>query len=304
MTDAKVPVTDAILASLATRHGIVAPWLVPRPWVGATSCVYPLVEVVVKIPHAEPAAIAALRTDVAVSPILMNMGVRVARLVAFDDSVNLLPVPYAIFERIPGTSLDETGSASNKAVLSWEAVGRQLALVHAIDGAEATLSTLRRFSQTAEVDPRPRVTELTRTGVLDSDEAGLWSALLERLVASALEPIPLRLCHGDLNAANILVHSVDPSTVTLIDWAGAGWLDPVWDFVGVPLGAVPHLLRGHRTIGPLPRDETAEARILWCRLQVALNSAQRATTSQANTGQFLSRVLKASMRFAASNEIR
>jgi hypothetical protein len=42
------------------------------------------------------------------------------------------------------------------------------------------------------------------------------------------------------------------------------------DFVPMPLSAVPILLEGHREVMPLDEDETAEARILWRRIQLLL----------------------------------
>jgi hypothetical protein len=58
--------------------------------------------------------------------------------------------------------------------------------------------------------------------------------------------------------------------LALIDWGSAGWGDPAWDFAGVPLRAVPWMLAGYRQVAPLDGDETAEARILWRHLQLAL----------------------------------
>lgn len=58
--------------------------------------------------------------------------------------------------------------------------------------------------------------------------------------------------------------------LALLDWGAATWGDPAWDFAGVPLRAVPFMLEGHREIAPLDDDETAEARVLWRRLQIAL----------------------------------
>src|SRR5438067_1611974 len=53
-------------------------------------------------------------------------------------------------------------------------------------------------------------------------------------------------------------------------WGSSGWGDPAWDFAGVPLRAVPLLLQGYRTAAALDGEATAEARILWRHLQLAL----------------------------------
>src|SRR5262249_19074523 len=47
------------------------------------------------------------------------------------------------------------------------------------------------------------------------------------------------------------------------------------DFAGVPSRAVPFMLAGHREIAPLDADQTAEARIVWRHLQLALWSLPR-----------------------------
>jgi aminoglycoside phosphotransferase (APT) family kinase protein len=63
--------------------------------------------------------------------------------------------------------------------------------------------------------------------------------------------------------------------LALLDWDAAGWGDPAWDFSGVPLRAALPLLAAHREIAPLSADETAEARILWSRLQLGLFGLRR-----------------------------
>ena len=63
--------------------------------------------------------------------------------------------------------------------------------------------------------------------------------------------------------------------LALLDWGSAGWGDPAWDFAAMPLRAVPFLLAGYREIGPVEQDDTAEVRILWRQLQLALYLLQR-----------------------------
>ena len=43
----------------------------------------------------------------------------------------------------------------------------------------------------------------------------------------------------------------------------------------MPLRAALPMLAGHREVAPLPDDETAEARILWSRLQLVLFGLRR-----------------------------
>ena len=246
-----------------------------QPWIGATSRVYPLGDVVLKVPHADPAAIAALRIDASVAPIVRAVGVRTPRLVAYDDSRDLLPVPYAVHQRVRGESLDRLGHEPEAVPEVWRELGRDLAIVHALSAADGPLAGLRTFEQSAEVDPRPWTEELAGSGHLTRHDARWLAGLLDRLAPAALAAVPRRLCHGDVNAGNVLVDAAGSSFLAVVDWAGAGWLDPVWDFAGIPLRAVPYLLEGHRQQAPLPADETAEARILWCHVQLALFHLRR-----------------------------
>lgn len=262
------------MVAIAERHGLTPPVSVPRPWVGATSAVYPLADVVVKIPFDRPDAIRAVTIDAAIAPLARSLGARVPDLIAFDDSLRGLPVPHAVFRRVTcGTPLDRTGrSDSDRSV--WGNVGRQLALIHAVTDPASVPIELRTFRQSPDVDPRPWVDALHDGGVLSADDARWLRELLDRIAPIVLGDETPTLCHGDVSAANILVDGQDASVLALIDWAGAGWLDPVWDFAGVPLEVVPWMLEGHRGVGPLPNDATAEARICWCQIQTRIHAVR------------------------------
>ena len=82
--------------------------------------------------------------------------------------------------------------------------------------------------------------------------------------------MPRRFLHSDLQTTNIMVRGALLAYLALLDWGSAGWGDPAWDFAGVPLRAAPWLLAGHREVALLDNDETAEARVPWRHLQLAL----------------------------------
>jgi hypothetical protein len=63
--------------------------------------------------------------------------------------------------------------------------------------------------------------------------------------------------------------------LALTDWGNAHWGDPAYDFAGNPIRTVPYILEGYRQVMPLESDETAEARILWRHLQLALHNLWR-----------------------------
>lgn len=264
----------AQLTAIAASHGLPAPAAVPEPWTGAASRVYPLGDVVVKIPFDRPDAIAAVETDAAMATFARTIGAGAVELIALDDSRVDVPVPFAIFHRVRGAIPLDPARRDAASENAWREVGRQLARVHAVAERGAVPIALREFRQSPEVDPRPWVDELRDRQSLSGPDAAWLRALLDQLAPAALADVPPALCHGDVNAANVLVDAETGRFRALIDWAGAGWLDPVWDFAGVPLDVVPWLLAGHRGVAPLPDDATAEARILWCQVQTRLYGAR------------------------------
>lgn len=278
-------ITHEQLISIAARHGFPAPASLPQPWVGAASEVYPLDDAVVKVPFDRPDTVAALLTDAAVALIARARGVAAPELIVLDKSLDAVPVPFAIFRRIKGgIPMDRTGR-SEPARLVWREVGRQLALVHAVADAGAVPISLRTFRQTPEVDPRPWVDDLYTAGAMGADDARWLRNLLDRIAPEALANVSPTLCHGDVNAANVLVDARTGRFLALIDWAGAGLSDPAWDFSGGPLEVVPWMLEGHRDVAPLPNDGTAEARICWCQVQMRLFSARNMESTEDVGGQ-------------------
>ncbi len=263
------------LVAIAALHGLPQPAAVPEPWTGAASHVYPVGDAVVKVPFDQADAMSAVRIDAAIATFARSLDVVVPDLVAFDESREIVPVPVAIFRRIDGVPL-EPARRDDAARAAWEEVGRQLARVHAVTDRAAAPIELREFRQTPEVDPRPWVDELRETGALSLDDARWLRELLDRLAPAAQAEVAFALCHGDVNAANVMVDADTGQLRALIDWAGAGWMDPVWDFAGVPLDVVPWLLAGHREVSPLPENDTAEARVLWVQIQMRLFSARNA----------------------------
>jgi aminoglycoside phosphotransferase (APT) family kinase protein len=111
---------------------------------------------------------------------------------------------------------------------------------------------------------------------LTATQAQWLSDVLDRLAPTVLAPVSKCFCHGDVNAANVMVGHHEPRTyIALLDWGGAGWGDPAGDFSGMSLDAVPFVLAGHREIVPLEEDATAEARILWFYIRLALFGLNR-----------------------------
>ncbi len=65
------------------------------------------------------------------------------------------------------------------------------------------------------------------------------------------------------------------SYLALIDWGSATWADAAHEPAGLPLRALPFLLKGYRQVAPMGGDDTAEARILWWQFRNALTCLER-----------------------------
>lgn len=286
------------IIAIARKHGFAPPSVMPAPWTGGSGQVFPCGDVVIKIPFDRPDAIQSVKTDAGMVSVVHSLGVAAPARIAFDDSLDILSVPYAVFERVHGAvTLDACRVEGTLRSEAWAEAGRQLARVHAVRDAGGVPIALRTFRQSPEVDPRPWVSALHDAGLLNGVDARLLHDLLERLAPDALADLPLVLCHGDVNAANVLVDQESGRFRALIDWGGSGWRDPAWDFAGVSLAVVPAILAGHRSIAPMVDDRSAEARVLWCQVQMRLYPLREATASVA-TGEALGRHIDQVRRFA------
>lgn len=238
---------------------------------------YPLSEdFVLKVPHDDPGPISSMHIEVIAVGAAYAADVRTPRLVAFDDSLDLLPVPYLVLERIHGEPLAAFGSSADSVRHVWQEVGRDLALTHTRVHADNSMRCLPTHDQSTETDPRPWVEEAQRNVHLKAAQARWLGEVLDRLAPTALAQRPKRFCHGDVNAGNVFVRAAEPRHyVGLLDWGGAGWGDPGSDFSGIPLRAVASVLAGYQDVAPLEDESSMMARILWSYLQLALFSLKR-----------------------------
>lgn len=265
--------TDETLAALAARHGFAGMPITPLPALGICNTLFRLGDnLILRVPRAHPTFTALTCKEALAVPAARAAGVRTPELIVFDDSLALLPIPYTIYARVPGETLELLRLEPEETSDAWRAVGHDLALLHAGVCAEGPISALT--SETLD-DPRTRVEELARKGYFSPIEAHWFTSWLERLAPAALTPVPPRFIHNDVQATNIIVGPEQYEYRALLDWGSCGWGDPAHDFAAMPLRAVPFLLAGYRAVRPLDADATAEARIVWRHLQIALWLARR-----------------------------
>ena len=277
------PVSAAALRAIAERHGLtdidaaIDAEPVPLTQTGMINTVYALgEECVLRGPRNHPSHFAQQLRERAAVPAARAAGVRTPALVALDDSGDILPVPYAIYERVPGTPFELLRHDVRVAPGVWREVGRDLGRLHA---APATGSAGDLAEGAPMPDPRGLVERRAGEGWFTAMEAHWLLRWLERLAPAALEPVPKRRIHADTQPTNVMVDTpVTPAAAdgsapvyqALIDWGCAQWGDDAIDIACAPLGAAPFLLEGHREVAPLAADESAEARVLWRNWQIAL----------------------------------
>lgn len=94
-----VPVTRSHVGAIASRHGVEADRLEPLASPGIINTVYRLgQELVLRVPRDHEGHIAQAHREACAIPAAVAGGVRTPRLVAFDDSREILPVPFLIVE--------------------------------------------------------------------------------------------------------------------------------------------------------------------------------------------------------------
>ncbi|HEV2125971.1 MAG TPA: phosphotransferase [Chloroflexota bacterium] len=268
-----VHISDDAFAAVLARHGLPrSTQLQPLPVTGIINTVYALGEhLVLRVPRANARFASYLLKEARVVPVARAVGVRTPALVAFDESLDLLPVPYALYQRVPGTALGLLDAEPGDAAHAWRELGRDLARLHV--GGDHGLLDLPRSQRQADDDPRSLVERRAADGWLTRMEVRWLLGWLEHLAPLALDAAdtrPDRLVHADTQPTNVMV---DPDTLAyraVIDWGDARCGDVAADFLGPPLRAVPFLLDGHREVAPLDSDDTAEARILWEQIRFAL----------------------------------
>jgi aminoglycoside phosphotransferase (APT) family kinase protein len=263
-------VSSDTLHKIAEHHGLAARTFKPLPSIGVFNAIY-LVgdDLILRIPRNHPHFVAALAKEAIAVPAARAAGVRTPQLIAFDESLALLPVPYAVYERVQGEALESLGLAPTATPAVYRELGRDLARLHTRVGPGSPAGQIGA-PNLPQGDPRPLAQELAAAGYFTVAEAGWLEHWLDQLPPILETPQATRFLHGDTQATNILVRSDSLEYLALIDWGGCGWGDPALDFSGMPLRAVPDVLAGYREIAILPNDQTAEARILRYHLHFAL----------------------------------
>ena len=259
--------TEGLLRHIAEHHGLKGMPIAPMPQVGTFNAVFAVgEEIILRVPRAHSRFTDAALNEAVAVPLAIAAGVSTPALLAFDASLQMLPVPYSFYERVVGVSLEQASRDPAQSSDVWKQLGRELAKLHG--GVTATPMSADLIVFEDKTDPRPLPDAIATAGYFGSAEAAWLNQWLDRLAPVALASAPRYFLHGDSQATNVMV-SNKGAFLAVIDWGSCLWGDIAFDFAGVPLRAVPALLSGYREIKET--DETLEARILWRHLQIALH---------------------------------
>jgi aminoglycoside phosphotransferase (APT) family kinase protein len=262
----KDPVTE-ILA----RHGIRDPWEALTA-TGIANRIYATPGVVLRIASDHPEAVEDARTESVAAPVARDAGVLTPRLLAFDDSRALVDRPYSIWERIHGATLGLLPRNARRDHEVWVAVGRQLAVLHQrVHVCPDPNGWLDRPDR--ELDLAERVARLTSAGHIDAAIAPDVERWVEALRPAVVAEIARCFLHNDVHEMNVMCSEAG-ALLALLDWGDAGWGDPALELAQVPLDATPAVLIGYQSEAPELLGDRPEARIIWDKLDYALNEVE------------------------------
>lgn len=189
--------------------------------------------------------------------------VPVARILAFDDSLQLIDRNYILMERLPGRPLTEAAWVDMDRVLRQ--IGEYLAQVHRLRedrygylGEHHPMEPRSRWVDAFAIMWGNLIDDIAGVGCYNGEESGLMRRLLDDHLPLFDRPVAASLLHMDVWHQNILVDGA--ATVTgLVDWDRALWGDPeiefaVLDYCGI---SEPAFWEGYGQ----QRDSSAEASI-------------------------------------------
>lgn len=126
-----IPITTAQLAAIAAAHDVPSGPLEPIDSIGIINSVYRLGECfVLRVPRDHPGHLAQARREACAIPAALDAGVRTPALVAFDDTLEILPVPFLVVERVDGTNAESFGAVPPLPRAAWRRLGGDLGRLH------------------------------------------------------------------------------------------------------------------------------------------------------------------------------
>jgi aminoglycoside phosphotransferase (APT) family kinase protein len=265
-------VSNAVLNAIVARHGLrIDRPIVPVESAGVVHALWRLgSDLLLRVPKDEAMCLADHRCEAVAIPLASDAGVRTPRLVVFDDSLEMLPVPYSIVEYIRGENLTNLRPIDDHYRQTYEQLGEQLALLHRATVPSSAHPWLR---VPGDSPAEALFDEVVAAGLLHVDGVAWLRDVCDRLdgvIVEAGSP-PSVLLHNDIKPDNVMLD--EAGHVHLIDWGDCGYGDPADDFHALPMRAIEPILRGYRLteVG----DPSLEARIVRVVVARSLSTLRR-----------------------------
>jgi hygromycin-B 7''-O-kinase len=278
-----VELDDRTLASICARHDL-PPATGRLASTGVIHTIYVLGDRhVLRVPKRIDEGLKDLRTEVVSAPAARAAGVRTPALIVFDESLDLVDVPYTVFELVEGEPLGARRFDPARDEAVYRDLGRQLATLHrGVESLDDPRGWLDHDDR--PLDALQLVDDLVATHLLGDDTAGWVRSVLERMLPAAEASLAIRrFVHNDVQPNNVMV-TPDEEAV-LIDWGDAAWSDPTRDLNDLVPRSIPFVLAGYREVMPMDDEDTVGARVLYDHLVAALYHLGRPPTPRREWGR-------------------
>ncbi len=187
-------ITTVQIAAIAAAHGVPIVPFEPMDSIGIINSVYKLGErFVLRVPRDDPGHLAQARREACAIPAAVDAGVRTPALVAFDDTLEILPVPFLIVERVDGASAESLATVPPHPRSAWRRLGADLGRLHLSTTPPPPGDPWPDETR----DPRELVELRAVEGWISPLEARQFSQWLDRLAPLVSAPTRVFL-HGDL----------------------------------------------------------------------------------------------------------
>jgi hygromycin-B 7''-O-kinase len=191
----------AQIAAIAAAHGVPDGPLVPIESIGIINSVYLLGDrFVLRVSRDHPGHVAQARREALAIPAAVDAGVSTPQLVSYDDSLEILPVPFLIVDQVNGTNAESLDAVPPEPRAAWRRLGVDVGRLHLSSAppppGEPWPDELR--------DARDLVELRAGDGWISPLEARRLHGWLDRLapLVGASEPV---FINGDLQMSNVLL---------------------------------------------------------------------------------------------------
>lgn len=184
--------------------------------------------------------------DAYVVPLARAAGIRTPELLVADTRCSLVDTPYTIYRRAEGELLGHMDREPCAFGPAYRELGRELALLHAIDIPEADRG---RLHGTFQYDGHKQIAKTFDAGKITRDETTEIEAWSDRLLEATGDGDRRTFLHQDIHPWNVFVDPKSKSLTSIIDWGDAAWGDPAGEFASMPLIAMPEMYAGYEENG-------------------------------------------------------